>query len=114
MIDMVQQVLREPFERVDAAKAKALLDDKSIVWVDVREQKEWDEMRIPGAQLVPLNTLLASPREYLNGNSVVFYCAHGIRSAVACEVAAAVGVPKIYNLEGGIVDWAAKGNPIER
>jgi rhodanese-related sulfurtransferase len=44
----------------------------------------------------------------------VFYCAQGIRSAVACEVAAAVGVPKIYNLEGGIVDWVAKGYPVER
>ena len=111
---MVQQLLREPFERVDAAKAKTLLDDKSASWLDVREQNEWDQVRIPGAKLVPLNTLLASPRQYLNGGSVVFYCAHGIRSAVACEVAAAVGVTKIYNLEGGIVDWAAKGYPVER
>jgi rhodanese-related sulfurtransferase len=111
---MVEQLLREPFERVDAAKAKTLLDDRSAVWLDVREQNEWDQGRIPGAKLVPLNTLLASPRQYLNGDSVVFYCAHGIRSAVACEVAAAVGVTKIYNLEGGIVDWVAKGYPVER
>jgi rhodanese-related sulfurtransferase len=111
---MVQQLLREPFERVDATEAKSLLDSKNTVWVDVREQKEWDQGRIPGAKLVPLNTLLASPRQYLNGGSVVFYCAHGIRSAVACEVAAAVGVTKIYNLEGGITDWMAKGYPVER
>jgi rhodanese-related sulfurtransferase len=111
---MVQQLIREPFERVDAAKAKTLLDDKGTVWVDVREPNEWDQGRIPGATLVPLNTLLASPRQYLNGDDVVFYCAHGIRSAVACEVAAAVGVTKIYNLEGGIVNWVAKGYPVER
>ena len=111
---MVQKNPQEPFERVDAARAKMLLDDGTTVWVDVREQNEWDKGRIPGATLVPLNTLLASPRQYLNGDNVVFYCAQGIRSAVACEVAAAVGVPKIYNLEGGIVDWVAKGYLVER
>jgi rhodanese-related sulfurtransferase len=111
---MVQQLLREPFERVDAAEAQALLDKENTLWVDVREPKEWEQGRIRGAKLVPLNTLLASPRQHLNGGSVVFYCAHGIRSAVACEVAAAVGVTKIYNLEGGITDWVAKGYPVER
>jgi rhodanese-related sulfurtransferase len=29
-------------------------------------------------------------------------------------VAAAVGLTKIYNLEGGIIDWAAKGYPVEK
>jgi rhodanese-related sulfurtransferase len=111
---MVQQLLREPFERIDASKAKTILEEKSAVWVDVREQNEWDQGRIPGSKLVPLNTLLMAPRQYLNGDNIVFYCAHGIRSAVACEVAAAIGVTKIYNLEGGIVNWAAQGYPIDK
>jgi rhodanese-related sulfurtransferase len=111
---MVQQLFREPFERIDAAKAKTILDEKSAVWVDVREQNEWEQGRIQGSKLVPLNTLLMSPRQHLNGDSVVFYCAQGIRSAVACEVAAAIGVTKVYNLEGGIVDWAAKGYPVDK
>jgi rhodanese-related sulfurtransferase len=111
---MVQQQLKEPFLRVDAVKGKELYDGKSAVWIDVREPGEWNGGRIPGSTLVPLNTLLLSPRKYLNGDNVVFYCAQGIRSAVACEVAAAVGLTKIYNLEGGIIDWAAKGYPVER
>lgn len=111
---MASQQLKEPFERVDAARGKELYDTKSTVWIDVREPNEWNEGRIPGATLVPLNTLLLSPRKYLNGDNVVFYCAQGIRSAVACEVAAAVGLTKIYNLEGGIIDWVAKGYPVEK
>ena len=111
---MAQQQMTEPFERVDAAKGKELYDSKETVWIDVREPNEWNQVRIPGAKLVPLNTLLLSPRQHLNGDSVVFYCAQGIRSAVACEVAAAIGMKKIYNLEGGIVDWAAKGFPVEK
>jgi rhodanese-related sulfurtransferase len=110
---MAQQ-MAEPFERVDATKGKVLYDSKETIWIDVREPNEWNQVRIPGAKLVPLNTLLLSPRQYLNGDNVVFYCAQGIRSAVACEVAAAVGMKKIYNLEGGIIDWVAKGFPVEK
>ena len=111
---MALQQLKEPFERLNAAKSKELYDSKSTVWIDVREPSEWNEGHIPGSTLVPLNILLLSPRKHLNGDSVVFYCAQGIRSAVACEVAAAVGLTKIYNLEGGIIDWVAKGYPVEK
>ncbi|MFI5342262.1 MAG: rhodanese-like domain-containing protein [Candidatus Methylomirabilales bacterium] len=111
---MAQQQLKEPFVRVDAGKGKELHDSKSAIWIDVREPAEWNGGHIPGSTLVPLNTLLLSPRKYLNGDNVIFYCAQGIRSAVACEVAAAVGLTKIYNLEGGIIDWAAKGYPVEK
>ena len=111
---MAPQPLKEPFERVDAAKAKELYDSKTTVWIDVREPVEWSEGRVPGSTLVPLNSLLLSPRKYLNGDNVVFYCAQGIRSAVACEVAAAVGLTTIYNLEGGIIDWVARGYPVEK
>ena len=111
---MVQEPLKEPFERIDAAKAKELYDSRATTWIDVRESSEWNDGRIPGSTLVPLNTLLMSPRKYLNGDNVVFYCAQGIRSAVACEVAAAVGLTKIYNLEGGMIDWVAKGFPVEK
>jgi rhodanese-related sulfurtransferase len=111
---MTQQPLKEPFDRIDATKGKELYDSQNTVWIDVREPGEWQDGRIPGSTLVPLNTLLLSPRQYLSKDNVVFYCAQGIRSAVACEVAAAVGLTKIYNLEGGIIEWAAKGFPVEK
>ena len=104
----------EPFERVDAGAGRKLLDDKGVSWIDVREPAEWQEARIPGAVLVPLNRLLVSPRQYLHGDRVLFYCAQGIRSAVACEVAASIGMEQIYNLEGGIQDWIAQGHPVEK
>jgi rhodanese-related sulfurtransferase len=80
----------------------------------VREPAEWQRTRIPGATLVPLNALLIAPQRHLEGTRrAVFYCAQGIRSAVACEVAAAVGLDAIYNLEGGIEAWARQGHPVE-
>ncbi len=105
----------EPFERVDAAKGKALWEAGGLAWIDVREPAEWQRGRIPGAKLVPLNALLLAPRDHLKGvEGVVFYCAQGIRSAVACEAAAAVGLSTIYNLEGGIDAWGRLGQPVER
>jgi rhodanese-related sulfurtransferase len=32
---------------------------------------------------------------------------------VACEVAAAIGLAQVYNLEGGIREWAGRGLPVE-
>ncbi len=105
----------EPFERLDAAKAKELYDTQSATWIDVRTPSEVSkEGRIPGSRLVPLNTLLENPWKYLKTDNVVFACSEGIRSALACDLAAAAGLTKIYNLEGGILDWAAKGFPMEK
>ena len=114
---MVQERIEEeePFERIDAAKAKELYDSRSANWIDVRKPDEISrEGRIQGSTLVPLDTLLENPWKYLKTDNVVFVCSEGIRSALACDLAAAMGLTRIYNLEGGIVSWATKGFPLEK
>ena len=106
--------IQEPFKRITAEEAKRLVDQDGAKLIDVREQMEWNQVRIPTATLVPLNALLSRPTQYLKEDNIIFYCAEGIRSAVACEMAAAVGFEKLYNLEGGINAWSAKGLPVER
>lgn len=104
----------EPFSRVDVPTAKQLIDEGNIQVIDVREPNEYAEGHIPGVTLVPLNTFLMNPREHLKGDRLLFVCATGPRSAVACEMAAAVGATQVYNLEGGTTGWAKAGLPIER
>jgi len=105
----------EPFERIDAAKAKRLYDSHSATWIDVRTSDEVSrEGRIPGSRLIPLDDLLENPWKHLRTDNVVFVCSEGVRSALACDLAAAMGLTTIYNLEGGILDWAARGFPIEK
>ena len=114
---MAQQFIEEeePFARIDAAKAKELYDSRSANWIDVRNPGEISrEGRIPGTTLVPLDNLLQNPWKYLKADNVVFVCSEGVRSALACDLAAAMGLTRIYNLEGGIIEWAAKGYPIEK
>jgi rhodanese-related sulfurtransferase len=103
----------EPFERVDVERARELVEAGADL-IDVREPYEYAAGHIPRARLVPLNALLAQPREHVSAEPVVFVCAVGARSALACEMAAAIGLRRIYNLEGGTSAWAASGLPIER
>lgn len=104
---------KEPFQRIDVDEAKALIDQGYKV-VDVREPFEWAQGRIPNATHIPLNSLLAKAQELITEDNIIFVCAEGVRSAVACEVAAAIGRTNLYNLEGGTVAWTRANNPLER
>ncbi len=103
----------EPFARIDVARAKALIAE-GVQLIDVREPKEiGEDGKIVGSLLVPLNSFLANPTTHVQGDSIIFYCKAGVRSAIACEMAAAVGVPNLYNLEGGIIDWKRAGEHVD-
>ncbi len=104
--------LDEPFVRVEAEQARELIANGAEL-IDVREPDEYAGGHIPGARLVPLGDFLARPRDYVKRDNVVFVCAVGARSAVACEMAAAIGLERVYNLEGGTNGWASAGRPIE-
>lgn len=105
--------LQEPFERIDAEKARTMVDGGAHL-IDVREPDEWEDFHAPQAKHVPLQTFLNNPGQYVTpGDSVVFVCARGHRSAVAAEMASAVGLERAYNLEGGMNDWRERGYPVE-
>lgn len=105
---------RDPFERISAETAKKLIEAGGMVVVDVRESAEWSQGHIPEAVHIPLGTLMNRPRELLQQDGIIFVCAEGIRSAVACEVAAAIGKTQLYNLEGGTNAWLKQGYPLTR
>ena len=46
--------------------------------------------------------------------NLIFVCAVGQRSALACEMAAAAGLTRLYNLEGGTDAWIKSGMPAEK
>ncbi len=103
----------EPFERINVQQAKKLIDD-GVQVIDVREPKELgQDGALEGAKLAPLNSFLANPRKYVEGDNVAFLCKVGARSAIACEMAAAVGLTKLYNIEGGIEAWKKAGLPVQ-
>ena len=109
-----KQDIRDPFERISAETAKQMIEKGGVVVVDVREPAEWAQGRIPEAVHIPLGTVLNRPQELPEQDGLIFVCAEGVRSAVACEVAAAIGRSRLYNLEGGTVAWRKQGYPLAK
>ena len=82
---------------------------------DVREPDEHEEVRIPGAVLVPLATVPDSVdrfRAAAAGSAVCVVCAVGGRSAQAVEFLRACGVDAV-NVAGGTNAWHQSGRPVE-
>jgi rhodanese-related sulfurtransferase len=106
---------REPFYRIDVAEAKGMLGEPDVVIIDVRNPDEYQSGHIPGASLIPVNSVFSRREELPKDKKIMFVCAVGQRSALAAEMAAAAGLPaeSIYTLDGGTDAWRKAGNPVE-
>ncbi len=104
---------REPFSRIDVNEAKEMMGDGAAV-IDVREPHEYDEGHVPGATLIPVNSVYARREELPKEQDLIFVCAVGQRSALACEMAAAAGLTRLFNLEGGTDGWVASGQSVDK
>lgn len=105
----------EPFERIQPEAAKELIDAGTVTVIDVREPAEYARDHIAQAELVPLAKIINSAAGAVTAESdVIFICEVGQRSAVAAELAASLGKERLYNLEGGMTAWRARGYPVEK
>ena len=108
---------QDPFERIDVNQAKQLIDGGTVALLDVREQNEWDAGYIAGATRISVNDIISmkSVGDLPKDKPIVFYCAGGVRSALAAELAASIGTPgPLYNMEGGIEAWKAASLPVKQ
>ncbi|HEV8304806.1 MAG TPA: molybdopterin-synthase adenylyltransferase MoeB [Gemmatimonadales bacterium] len=79
--------------------------------IDVREQFEWDIVRIPGARLVPLATLPEVAETLDREREIVVYCKGGTRSRAAASHLADAGFRRVANLTGGVLRWREDVDP---
>jgi rhodanese-related sulfurtransferase len=87
-----------------------LLNDKSIVLIDVREVDEFEKERISGALNFPLSTFSVAEISTVAGDKeVVFHCRSGYRSSLASKEYYNWKKPQKH-LEGGILAWKENGN----
>ena len=106
---------QEPFYRITVEEAKQMLEDGAHI-VDVREPHEYQDGHVPGASLIPVNSVFDRREELPKEGKLIFVCAVGQRSALACEMAAAGGFAAdvLHNLEGGTEAWIKAGEPVEK
>jgi molybdopterin/thiamine biosynthesis adenylyltransferase/rhodanese-related sulfurtransferase len=104
--------LRSEIDEIDTASARELPD---AVFVDVREQDEWDEGHIPGALYLGRGNLESRIETAVPDKTrqVVVYCASGNRSVFATKTLEELGYENVASLAGGYVDWKRNGFPTQ-
>jgi len=105
---------REPFTRIDVKEAQEMMSKNDVAVIDVRELHEYSGGHVPGAKLIPVATVFMRRDELPQDKDIIFLCAVGQRSALACEMAAAAGFTRLYNLEGGTEAWIKADLPVEK
>ena len=104
--------VQAPYRQARLDEVRALIDEGYEV-VDVREDWEWNRGHIPGARHVVLSSILANPARQQFHDRTVFVCESGERSAVASEMAVALGAKDVVNFVGGTREWRKTGLPLE-
>jgi rhodanese-related sulfurtransferase len=90
------------------------LIDEGYEVVDVREDWEWRRGHLPGAQHRVLASIIAKGPNQAFNDRTIFVCEVGERSAVAAEMAAALGAKDVVNFRGGTKAWREAGLPLEK
>jgi rhodanese-related sulfurtransferase len=91
--------------------AKQLIDSGAQL-VDVRSDEEYAAGHIPGARLIPVETVHSAGSGLERERPVVVYCRSGDRSGVAADAFAASGWDA-HSIEGGLLAWRDAGLPLE-
>ncbi|MBQ6426325.1 MAG: rhodanese-like domain-containing protein [Clostridia bacterium] len=100
-------VLNRGYTRISQEEARKMMEreDGHIV-LDVRRQDEYDAGHIPGAILLPNESIgTERPEELPDPDQIILiYCRSGNRSKQAAKKLADMGYTNVYEF-GGITEW---------
>lgn len=109
-------------ETIPAEEAVKLAGRDDVVLVDIRDIRELArEGKVPGAVHAPRGMLEfwidpASPYHkpvFAQDKKYVFFCAGGLRSALATQTAQRMGMKPVAHIRGGFGAWKKAGGPVE-
>ena len=110
-------------ETLSAAEAIQAAQDDGVVIVDIRDPREIErDGRVPGAFSCTRGMLefwidpespYAKP-VFQQEKKFVFYCAGGLRSALAAKTAQDMGLKPVAHVAGGFAAWRDAGGPVEK
>jgi rhodanese-related sulfurtransferase len=121
----VKQMFDESMKEVETLnvdQARAVHGQKGVTFIDLRDPREiWRDGGVPGAINVTRGMLEfwidpGSPYHkpfFANGDKFVFFCAGGVRSALAAKTAQDMGLTPVAHIEGGFGAWKKAGAPVE-
>ena len=103
-------------------EARNHLEDEDVVFVDIRDIRElWREGAIPGAVHAPRGMLefWVDPESpyardvFQSGKRFMFFCAGGLRSALAAKSVQEMGLSPVCHMAGGYSAWKKTDYPTE-
>ncbi len=99
----------ENSKRITPAQVKAMLEKGEATLVDVRRADEYKASHIPGAILIPNETIGSNmPKELPDLNAtIIVYCRSGRRSEMAAKKLELTGYKNVFDM-GGITSWKYK------
>ena len=106
----------EPYRRISVEDAAEMQSGGALV-VDVRDAGEWASGHVRGALHIHVdNVLMEADAKLPKDGDLLFICAAGVRSALACEMVAALGFDQVrlYNVEEGTPVWIERNLPTDR
>jgi len=118
---MVDAAERE-IETLETEQALALHGNEDVVLVDIRDIRELQrDGKVPGAFHCPRGMLEfwidpESPYHkpvFAQDKKYVFFCAGGLRSALAAHTAHQMGLKPVAHIRGGFGAWKKLGGPVE-
>jgi rhodanese-related sulfurtransferase len=119
--ELVDAAYRE-VETITVEEAIPLAGSDEVVLVDIRDIRELKrDGRVPGAFHCPRGMLEfwidpASPYHkpvFAEDKKFVFFCAGGLRSALAAQTAQNMGLKPVAHIKEGFSGWKKAGGPIE-
>ena len=99
---------------LNVSEFSSKVTEAGIITLDVRTPGEFNEGHIEGAQLIDFQSgnfeneiaTLDKTKTY------AVYCRSGNRSGQAVKIMSDAGFTSVYNLNGGVIDWAGAGLPL--
>jgi len=94
---------------ITCADTKAKLDaGDNFLFLDCREQNEFDQVNIAGTTLLPMSETAARVGELdeHKNSEVIVHCHHGGRSLRVAQFLREQGFAKTQSMAGGIDQWA--------
>ena len=116
------EAAEKQIETLSTEQAIGLHGNDGVVLVDIRDIRELQrDGKVPGAFHCPRGMLEfwidpESPYHkpvFAQDKKYVFFCAGGLRSALAAQTAHVMGLRPVAHVRGGFSAWKKAGGPVE-
>lgn len=119
--DLVEEA-EANIETMTVQEVIKIKDDDNTLLVDIRDIRElWRDGTIPNSIHAPRGMLEFwvdpnSPyyrEQFGSGKKIIFFCAGGLRSALAAFTVKKMGLEPVAHMAGGYAKWVESGGTIE-